>query len=132
MAKRFQRRRCLNIVNGRQRQQRRRTPEHGYTISSPFEPDGSGELKTTSFHCLMFQRRSLSSVFGVLYIYGHVFCKDAMGLFSKVRVRFKVFSTKLKLNMCTNMPLDPNACKVAFYHRLQGLYGYNNIISTRI
>ena len=45
MAKRFQRRRCLNIVNGRQWQrQRRRTPEHWYTISSPFEPDGSGEL----------------------------------------------------------------------------------------
>ena len=23
----------------------RQTPEHGYTISSPSEPDGSGELK---------------------------------------------------------------------------------------
>ena len=32
---------------GRQRQQRpRRTPEHGYTISSPCEPNGSGELKS--------------------------------------------------------------------------------------
>ena len=27
----------------------RRTPEHGYTISSPCEPDGSGELKNTTF-----------------------------------------------------------------------------------
>ena len=25
-----------------------RTPEHGYTISSPCEPDGSGELKIQS------------------------------------------------------------------------------------
>ena len=25
-----------------------RTTEHGYTISSPCEPDGSGELKTSS------------------------------------------------------------------------------------
>ena len=62
----------------------------------------------------------------------NVLCKDAMGLFSNARVRFKAFSTKLKLNMCINMPLDPNACKVAFYHRLQDVYGYNNIISTRI
>ena len=60
------------------------------------------------------------------------YVKTLWFFFSKVRVRFKAFSTKLKLNMCTNMPLDPNACKVAFYHRLQGLYGYNNIISTRI
>ena len=31
---------------GQQRQrQLRRTPEHGYTISSPCEPNGSGELK---------------------------------------------------------------------------------------
>ena len=52
-----------------------------------------------------------------------------MGLFSTVRVRFKAFSTKQELNMCTDMPLDPNACKVTFYHRIQGLYGYNNIIN---
>ena len=26
-----------------------RTTEHGYTISSPCEPDGSGELKTLAF-----------------------------------------------------------------------------------
>ena len=31
----------FEIVNRRRRQ----TPEHGYTISSPCEPDGSGELK---------------------------------------------------------------------------------------
>ena len=28
---------------------RRRTPDHGYTISSPYEPEGSGELKNTTF-----------------------------------------------------------------------------------
>ena len=26
-----------------------RTTEHGYTISSPCEPDGSGELKNTNY-----------------------------------------------------------------------------------
>ena len=30
----------------RRQQQRRRAPEQCYTISSPYEPDGSGELKT--------------------------------------------------------------------------------------
>ena len=40
--KRFKRSRYLNSVDdGR----RRRTLEHGYTISSPCEPEGSGELK---------------------------------------------------------------------------------------
>ena len=36
---------------GRRRLQRRRrrVPEPGYTISSPFEPDGSGELKHGTF-----------------------------------------------------------------------------------
>ena len=28
-----------------------RTPEHGYTISSPCEPKGSGELINTVFEC---------------------------------------------------------------------------------
>ena len=53
MAKRFQRRRCLNIVNG---QRQRRTPEHWYTISSPFEPHGSGELiiQIVTEHELLF------------------------------------------------------------------------------
>ena len=32
--KRFQRRRCLNIVDGL----RRRTPEHGYTIKLTYKP----------------------------------------------------------------------------------------------
>ena len=32
-------------VNGR-RTDDGRTPEHGYTISSPCEPEGSGELKS--------------------------------------------------------------------------------------
>ena len=50
-------------------------------------------------------------------------------LWVSVKVRFKAFSTKKKFIMCTDMPLDPNACKVTFYHRLQGLYGYNNMIS---
>ena len=34
-----------------------RTTEHGYTISSPCEPDGSGELKIHSFH--LFSCKSL-------------------------------------------------------------------------
>ena len=34
----------FEIVNGR-RTDAKRTPEHGYTISSPCEPEGSGELK---------------------------------------------------------------------------------------
>ena len=38
-------------VNGRRQRRRRRrrqrTPDHGYTISSPCEPEGSGELKMT-------------------------------------------------------------------------------------
>ena len=39
LAKWFQRRRCLNIVDGRT------MTMHGYTISSPFEPYCSDELK---------------------------------------------------------------------------------------
>ena len=35
----------FEIVNGR-RTDDGRTPEHGYTISSPCEPNGSGELIT--------------------------------------------------------------------------------------
>ena len=35
----------FEIVDGRQMDDGR-TPEHGYTISSPCEPEGSGELKT--------------------------------------------------------------------------------------
>ena len=35
----------FEIVNGRPTDDGR-TPEHGYTISSPCEPEGSGELKT--------------------------------------------------------------------------------------
>ena len=30
------------------KQRRRRTPEHGYTISTLFEAEGSGELKSLS------------------------------------------------------------------------------------
>ena len=38
----------LNCLRRRQQQQRRRqqrTSEHGYTISSPYGPEGSGKLK---------------------------------------------------------------------------------------
>ena len=35
-----------HCLRQRRRQQRRRTPKQGYTISSPCEPDGSGEVKT--------------------------------------------------------------------------------------
>ena len=35
-----------------------RTPEHGYTISSPCEPDGSGELKNEDLHyCVDFAKK---------------------------------------------------------------------------
>ena len=37
-----------------------RTTEHGYTISSPCEPDGSGELK--SWEHLSFQIKNLHTV----------------------------------------------------------------------
>ena len=42
----FQRRRSLKMVDDG------RTTEHGYTISSPCEPDGSGELKNLLLHNL--------------------------------------------------------------------------------
>ena len=35
----------FEIVDGRRTTYDGRTPEHGYTISSPCEPEGSGELK---------------------------------------------------------------------------------------
>ena len=35
----------FEIVDGRTMDDDGRTPEHGYTISSPCEPNGSGELK---------------------------------------------------------------------------------------
>ena len=44
VAKLFQRRRSLKMVDDG-RTDDGRTTEHGYTISSPCEPDGSGELK---------------------------------------------------------------------------------------
>ena len=40
----FQRRRSLKMWTDND--DGRRTPDHGYTISSPCEPEGSGELKT--------------------------------------------------------------------------------------
>ena len=51
-AQRFRRRRSLAIVNDDADDGRRRTPTDGrrldgYTISSPCEPNGSGELKRT-------------------------------------------------------------------------------------
>ena len=36
----------FEIVDGRTVDDDGRTPEHGYTISSPCEPNGSGELKS--------------------------------------------------------------------------------------
>ena len=49
LAKRFQRRRSLKLwTDGRQTDGRTddgRTPDHGHPISSPCEPNGSGELK---------------------------------------------------------------------------------------
>ena len=48
LAKRFQRRRSLKLwTDGRRTDGRTdgRTPDHGHPLSSPCEPDGSGELK---------------------------------------------------------------------------------------
>ena len=39
-----------------------RTTEHGYTISSPCEPDGSGELKKTTILCYTQNMKALGLV----------------------------------------------------------------------
>ena len=39
----------FEIVDVRWTTDEGRTPEHGYTISSPCEPKGSGELKNITF-----------------------------------------------------------------------------------
>ena len=44
-AKLFQRRRSLKMVDDGRTTDDGRTPDHGHPISSPCEPDGSGELK---------------------------------------------------------------------------------------
>ena len=44
VAKLFQRRRCFNIVDDGRTDDGRQTPKHGFPISSPCEPEGSGEL----------------------------------------------------------------------------------------
>ena len=41
------------------------TTEHGYTISSPCEPDGSGELKSS---CQALAKVLFSNSFSILYI----------------------------------------------------------------
>ena len=51
LAKRFQRRRSLKLwTDGRTDDGR--TPDHGHPISSPCEPNGSGELKTKQSDCI--------------------------------------------------------------------------------
>ena len=50
LAKPFQRRRSLKLwTDGRTTD--RRTPDHGHPISSPCEPNGSGELKMAEKSC---------------------------------------------------------------------------------
>ena len=39
-----------------------RTPDHGHPISSPCEPDGSGELKRTTTHCYIQNMKALGHV----------------------------------------------------------------------
>ena len=39
-----------------------RTTEHGYTISSPCEPDGSGELKTSNTYVIHSYNRARACV----------------------------------------------------------------------
>ena len=45
LAKRFQRRRSLKLWTDGRTTDDGRTPDHGHPISSPCEPNGSGELK---------------------------------------------------------------------------------------
>ena len=40
--------------------------------------------------------------------------------------------SKSNLNTCADMHIDPNKCKVMFCHRVQGIYGCNNIIINNI
>ena len=47
LVKRFQRRRSLKLWTDGQTTDDGRTPDHGHPISSPCEPNGSGELKMT-------------------------------------------------------------------------------------
>ena len=47
----------FEIVNRRRTDGR--TPEHGYTISSPCDPEGSGELKSQKTVALMLSLSSL-------------------------------------------------------------------------
>ena len=66
-----------------------RTPEHGYTISSPCEPEGSGELKIVnlamnSIFCAyteMLTHRS-TSIKQLNYIFKNVFPCNILYLFS--------------------------------------------------
>ena len=46
-----------------------RTTEHGYTISSPCEPDGSGELKMYWLSFVINIKAIPQSVFSPQYIY---------------------------------------------------------------
>ena len=46
-----------------------RTTEHGYTISSPCEPDGSGELK----NCLINEETKFDYCCSITYLNGKIF-----------------------------------------------------------
>ena len=46
----FQRRRSLKMVDDDGRTDDGRTPDHGHPISSPCEPNGSGEQITKNFN----------------------------------------------------------------------------------
>ena len=57
LAKRFQRRRSLKLwTDGRTDDGR--TPDHGHPISSPCEPNGSGELKSPKNGCSNCNQRT--------------------------------------------------------------------------
>ena len=76
-------------------------------------------FKISNYHSKLL-RVHVSSV----YIWQYIFTA-----FSTARVHFKRHSTKSNLSTFVDMHIDPNECKVMFYHRVQGLYGCSNIIS---
>ena len=66
----------FEIVDGRRTTYDGRTPEHGYTISSPCEPEGSGEL-------INRKKIALKSKDECTY---ESYCKNiAFGVFDKIR-----------------------------------------------
>ena len=76
----------------------RRTPDHGYTISSPCEPNGSGELKIVKY----FQIKNC-------YFYG---CENRCMLHGRVFVmQVSVEHGQISKGKATTLAYLPNAYK---------------------